>query len=139
MLLGEFRHNVDTKGRFFFPAVLKDEIGDKPIICRGIENNLMVYSYTEWENFSAKIKSLPFTEAKKMTQFFIAKAAYCSIDTQGRMVIPQFMREFAHINKNIVITGAGDSVEIWDEAAWDEKMSRLSGDDIISIMERNAF
>ena len=139
MLQGEFRHTVDAKGRFFFPAPLKDEIGESPVICRGIDRNMMFYTRPEWEAFAAKIRALPFNESKKLTHFFISKSSEVPIDAQGRMVIPQMMREYAGIGKNVVIVGAVDSVEIWDEDTWRNKMDELSGDDVIAIMERNNF
>jgi len=140
MLEGEYKHTVDAKGRFFFPAQLKEEIGERPQICRGTDRNLMVYSRSEWEKFSAHIQELPFREAQKMTRYFISKSGPVSIDPQGRMVIPQEMREYAGIEKNIVIAGAYNKVEIWDADLWEkENGAEDETESILDIMERNRF
>lgn len=139
MLQGEYRHTIDAKGRFFFPAPLKEEIGTNPTICRGLDKNLWVFAETDWKAFTDKIAALPYADSRKMRYFFVAKSQTASVDAQGRLVVPQFMREHAGLQKNIVIVGALDRVEIWDESNWDHETGATSSEDILEIMEKYEF
>lgn len=139
MLQGEYRHTLDVKGRFFFPAQMKEDIGEKPTICRGIGNYLWVFSEKDWKTFTDKIVALPYTDSVKMRHFFIARSQEAPIDAQGRVVIPQFMREYAALQKNIVVVGSLDRVEIWDEARWNEETDGINANEIMDIMERYNF
>ena len=139
MLQGEFHHTVDAKGRFFFPTQLREEIGNDPVICRGYEKNLMIFSREEWNRFADKIASLPLRDSRAMTLRFITRSGPAAVDAQGRMLVPQQMREFAGISKNIVIAGAQNAIELWDEAAWNAKMELLDEEDALSVFERNGL
>lgn len=139
MLIGECRHSVDAKGRLIFPARFLEEMGERLILCRGLEKNIMVHSPSAWEAFCTKIDALPFTEARKLRQYFIAKAADCQVDSQGRLVVPQFMRDYADLGKDVFVVGMSDIVEIWNAEEWLAKESEQKGEDIAAIMERNRF
>ena len=139
MLQGEYRHTIDAKGRFFFPAPLKEDIGDNPTICRGLGKSLWVFSEMDWKAFTDKIASLPYADSRKMRYFYVARSQSASVDAQGRVVIPQYMREHAELQKNIVIIGALDRVEIWDEQNWDKETGGVTSDEIMEIMERYDF
>ena len=122
MLIGEYEHSIDAKGRLSMPAKLKSEIGDKFVVTKGLEGCLFVYSLAEWQNFEEKLKSFPLTNknARTLTRFFLAGATECEIDKQGRFLIASNLREYAGLQKEVVIIGVLGRLEIWDKAKWQE-------------------
>ena len=120
MLIGEYEHSIDAKGRLSMPAKLKSEIGDKFVVTKGLEGCLFVYSLAEWQNFEEKLKLFPLTNknARTLTRFFLAGATECEIDKQGRFLIASNLREYAGLQKEVVIIGALGRLEIWDKAKW---------------------
>lgn len=134
MLSGEYSHNLDAKGRVILPARLREEIGDTFYVTRGFEGCLAVYSASEFERLGQAISSLPgnMREVRKLQRIIITGAHQCEIDKQGRFVIPPTLREFASLDKELVIVGNGSHAEIWDSAKWNEY---LYGEDSISLEE----
>ena len=120
MLIGEYEHSIDAKGRLSMPAKLKSEIGEKFVVTKGLEGCLFVYSLAEWQNFEEKLKSFPLTNknARTLTRFFLAGATECEIDKQGRFLIASNLREYAGLQKEVVIIGVLGRLEIWDKAKW---------------------
>jgi len=120
VLIGEYEHSIDAKGRLSMPAKLKSEIGDKFVVTKGLEGCLFVYSLAEWQNFEEKLKSFPLTNknARTLTRFFLAGATECEIDKQGRFLIASNLREYAGLQKEVVIIGVLGRLEIWDKAKW---------------------
>ncbi len=121
MLLGEYRHNVDTKGRVSVPSKFRGDLGQSFVITKGLDNCLFMYSKQEWETFENKLKELPLTnnDARSFMRFFFAGAAECEVDKQGRINIPQVLRDYAGIKKDVVIVGVSTRAEIWDSSNWD--------------------
>lgn len=130
MLLGEYRHNVDTKGRVSVPSRFRADLGQSFVVTKGLDNCLFVYSKEEWETFENKLKELPLTntDARTFMRFFFAGATECEVDKQGRINIPQVLREYAGIKKDVVIVGVATRAEIWDSANWDKYTSSDSLD-----------
>lgn len=125
-LLGEYRHSVDPKNRLFIPAKFREELGESFYITRKImEKCLAIYSEAEWAKFSEKINTLPDSKVGKIKQFVFSKTAQVSPDTHGRILIPGVLLKYANIEKNVVVAGIGDHVQIWDEKAWDAKEEEL--------------
>lgn len=122
MFYGEYQHSVDSKGRVIIPSKIRDGLGEKFIVTKGLENCLFAYSSEEWANLEAKIKSLPFTDkdVRAFTRFFFAGASECEVDKQGRILIPQNLREYAGIEKDVYILGVSNRVEVWDKTKWEE-------------------
>jgi MraZ protein len=122
MLMGQFEHSIDTKGRIIIPAKLRDELGEKFILTRGLDNCLFVYSLAEWANIEIKLKSLPLNkkDARAFTRFFLAGATECEADKQGRVLIPMNLRQHAKIDKDVVIIGVSTRIEIWSKEIWNE-------------------
>lgn len=120
MLIGEYEHSIDVKGRLIMPAKLKAEIGDKFVVTKGLEGCLFVYSLAEWQNFEEKLKSFPLTNknARTLTRFFLAGAIECEIDKQGRFLIAANLRQYAGLQKEVVIIGVLGRIEIWDKTKW---------------------
>lgn len=130
MLLGEYRHNVDTKGRVSVPSKFRADLGQSFVVTKGLDSCLFVYSKKEWETFENKLKELPLTnnDARSFMRFFFAGATECEVDKQGRINIPQVLREYAGIKKDVVIVGVSTRAEIWDSSNWDKYTSSDSLD-----------
>lgn len=131
MFIGEYIHNIDAKGRAIVPAKFREELGDKFFITHGLEGCLALYTKETWEALVEKLNSLPTTNRKAMAykRFKLASAFECEPDGNGRIMLPAKLREHAGITKEIVSTGNGDIVEIWDKVRWEEYNSSYNFDD----------
>ena len=120
MFMGEFHHNIDDKARLVLPSKFREELGDSFIVTRGLEGCLFVYSQTEWKIFEDKLRTFPLTnkDARALIRFFLAGAMECEIDKQGRFLIPSNLREFAGLEKEVVVIGVLDKIEIWSKDKW---------------------
>ena len=121
MFMGEYHHSIDDKGRLIIPSKFRTELGDKFVITRGIENCLFAYPIERWETIVHKLESLPFTkkDARNFTRFFLSGATVAEFDKQGRINITSPLITYAGIDKECVIIGTGDRLEIWAKEAWD--------------------
>ena len=115
MLIGEYHHNVDEKGRLIIPSKFRDDIGSSFVVTRGLDGCLFVYSLVEWEKIVSKLKKLPFTkkDARTFTRFFLSSATVCEFDRQGRINLVNSLISYAGIKKECVIIGVNDRLEIW--------------------------
>ena len=134
-MTGEYQHSLDSKGRLFMPAKLRDELGEVFFITISMDRCLCAYSAESWKNLSERVSAMPYVKQRKMRPLF-AHAARCELDAQGRTLIPQNLREYAGLDKDVVINGNGSKVEIWDGKAWDDYNNSLSGDDVYDIMDQ---
>lgn len=138
MLIGEYEHSLDVKGRLIMPAKLRADIGEKFIISKGLDGCLFVFSQEEWSNFEAKLKELPLTNknARDFVRFFLSGATECELDKQGRFLIVNNLRAYAEIEKEVIIIGVGTRLEIWNKEKWDKYNSseNLSADQIAENM-----
>lgn len=125
MLLGEYHHNIDDKGRLVIPTKYREELGDEFIITRGIERCLYVYSKIEWEKLVAKLNTLPFTkkDARTFMRSFFSGATVCEFDKSGRINVTSPLVSYAGLTKECVIIGVNDRLEIWSEDAFNQFMS----------------
>ena len=130
MFMGEYNHTIDAKGRLIVPAKFREILGDNFIVTKGLDGCLFVYPNDEWTRFEEKLKSLPLTNknARQFTRFFLAGAAACEVDKQGRILLPQVLREFASLEKDVVLVGVASRIEIWSRERWDESMNTYDGD-----------
>lgn len=121
MFMGEFQHNIDDKGRVIIPVKFREELGTNFVITRGLDHSLFVYPEAEWKQVEQKLKSLPFTkgDARKFTRFFFSGAIEVEIDKQGRVSIPSNLRDYAQLEKECVLIGVSNRVEIWSKESWD--------------------
>ena len=128
MFMGEYHHSIDDKGRLIIPAKFRSELGDKFIITRGIENCLFAYPEKRWEEIVHKLESLPFTkkDARNFTRFFLSGATVAEFDKQGRINITSPLINYAGIEKECIIIGTGDRLEIWSEDAWNSFFNSAS-------------
>ncbi len=138
MLIGEYEHSLDSKGRLIMPAKIREDIGDKFIITKGLDGCLFGFSQNEWNNFQEKLKTLPLTNknARDFVRFFLSGAIECEVDKQGRFLISSNLREYANLEKEIMITGVGTRIEIWNREKWKTYNSEenLSADQIAENM-----
>lgn len=136
MLMGEYTHSIDAKGRLILPAKFRDELGDVFVITKGLDNCLFVYGKKEWAILEEKLKQLPLAkaEARAFVRFFFAGAAEIECDKQGRALLPLNLREYAQLDKDVIVLGILNRVEIWSKTIWDE-YSAKSGDAVASIAE----
>ena len=120
MFRGEFSHSLDAKGRIILPQRLRDGLGEKFIIARGIERCLFVYTLKDWEIFEEKAKTLPISDknARRFTRFFMGGAYEAEADAQGRTVVPAHLREHAGLTREIVSIGVTNRIEVWSKEAW---------------------
>ena len=121
MLIGEYAHTIDTKGRLIVPAKLREGLGDSFVITKGLDGCLYAYTENEWEKFIEKLTTLPMTNAdsRKFVRFFLSGAASVEPDKMGRILIPQPLRNHAKLEKEVVLIGVASRVEIWDKECWD--------------------
>ncbi len=138
MLIGEFEHNLDAKGRMIMPAKIRYDVGDTFVISKGLDGCLFGFSMNEWNNFEEKLKTLPLTNknARDFVRFFLSGAVEAEVDKQGRFLIPANLREYAGLTKETIITGVGTRIEIWDKDKWKTYNSdeNLSADEIAENM-----
>lgn len=136
-MYGSYTNTLDSKGRVFVPATFRDDLGDSFILTRGAEDkSIYIYSKEEWENFLGKLKSMKVSKGdnRKVIRYFCKNAVSCSLDSQGRIVIPQDLREKAGLVKDVLFIGTGNRVEIWESEIYE---SISNDDDIPDILERN--
>ncbi|MFD0715129.1 division/cell wall cluster transcriptional repressor MraZ [Paenibacillus sp. GCM10027626] len=121
MFMGEYQHSIDDKGRIIIPAKFRDSLGDKFIVTRGLDNCLFVYPHSEWAVLEQKLKSLPLmkSDARAFSRFFFSGATECELDKQGRANVPNTLREYAKLDKDCVVIGVSNRVEIWSKPVWE--------------------
>ena len=121
MLIGEYKHIIDDKKRLSLPTKLRSQLGKSVVITRGLDNCLFLYTGKEWQKISGKLGELGFGQAnmREFNRFFLSGATEVSVDSAGRVLIPDHLREFAGTTGKVVITGVYNRLEIWDEDKWD--------------------
>ena len=117
MFIGEYSHTIDAKGRLIVPSKFREQLGEEFVVTKGLDGCLFVYENSEWKSFEEKLHALPLTNAnaRKFTRFFLAGASACELDRQGRILIPAVLREFAKLEKDVVLVGVGSRIEIWNK------------------------
>lgn len=132
MFMGEYHHSLDEKGRIIIPSRFREELGESFVLTRGLENCLFVYPLVEWNKIVERLKKLPFTkkDARNFTRFFLSGATIVELDKQGRINITSPLINYASLEKECVIVGVNDRIEIWSKEKWenffDENSENLS-------------
>lgn len=120
MFMGEFQHNIDAKGRLIVPSKLREQLGEKFVVTRGMDGCLFGYPLTEWSQLEEKLSSMPLSkkDTRSFVRFFYSAATECEIDKQGRINIPTTLRDHAELVKSCVVIGVANRIEIWSEEKW---------------------
>lgn len=119
--MGEYHHTIDEKGRLTIPSKVRDQLGERFVVTRGLDNCLFVYREDEWTNIISKYRELPNTkDARNFMRFFLSGATVCEFDKQGRVNIPSPLSTFAGLEKDCVIIGVNDRLEIWSSDRWSQ-------------------
>ena len=143
MFLGEYRHSIDAKGRLIVPSKFRESLGQTFVMTKGLDGCLFMFPLNEWEIFENRLRQLPFSNksARTFVRFFTAGASESSIDKNGRTLVPQNLRKYADLEKDVVIIGTPNRIEIWDESTWEEYIGddNLSYEDIAEQMEELGF
>lgn len=127
MLIGEYLHTLDSKKRISLPAKFRKEVGRKVVVTRGLDSCLFMYPQKAWERIAEKVSNLPVGQAdtRGMSRFLLAGAVETEVDSAGRILIPDFLKEFADLKTRVVLAGVSDRIEIWNEKTWDEYKRRI--------------
>ena len=134
MFMGEYSHSIDAKGRLIIPSKFREQLGEDFVLTKGLDGCLLVFPNDEWKSFEEKLRALPLTNksARTFSRFFVAGAASCELDKQGRILVPATLREFAGLEKDVVLTGNINRIEIWSKEKWSENNNY---DDMDAIAE----
>src|SRR6185437_8271865 len=127
MLIGEYLHTLDDKKRLSLPAKFRKEVGRKVVITRGLDACLFMYPLPAWQKIAAKIATLPVgqSDTRGMSRFLLAGATEAEVDGAGRVLIPDYLKDFADLRQRVVLAGVSDRIEIWNEKTWDEYKKRI--------------
>ncbi|MCH1623884.1 division/cell wall cluster transcriptional repressor MraZ [Fredinandcohnia quinoae] len=136
MFMGEYHHNIDSKGRMIVPAKFRDDLGELFVLTRGLDQCLFGYPLSEWKILEEKLKTLPLTkkDARAFTRFFFSGAIECELDKQGRINIATPLLSYAALEKECVVIGVSNRIEIWSKSKWEEYFS-ASEDSFSDIAE----
>ncbi|MGN0375608.1 MAG: division/cell wall cluster transcriptional repressor MraZ [Butyrivibrio sp.] len=143
VFMSQYNHTIDAKGRVIIPAKFREKLGDSFVVTKGLDGCLYGYAQEEWRSFEEKLGTLPITnkDSRQFTRFFLAGAAECELDKQGRILIPSVLREFAGLEKDVVLVGVASKIEIWSKERWDEANGQYEDnmDDIARNLESLGF
>ena len=135
MFMGEYNHTIDTKGRIIVPAKFRETLGEEFVVTLGLDGCLFVYPDEEWQNFVSELKNLPGSkEARQLQRYFMAGAASCEVDKQGRILIPSKLRQQAGLEKEVVFAGGLSKIEIWSKERWEANNTYDDMDEIAEHM-----
>lgn len=136
MLMGEFKHNIDAKGRLAMPSKLREALGVKFVLTKGLDGCIFVYGQEEWDNLVEKLKKLTMVKksARSVARYFFSSASEVECDKQGRVLIPAALRNHANLEKNVIVVGVGTRAEIWSVASWNDCTDEID-EDVTSMME----
>lgn len=127
MLIGEYLHTLDSKKRLSLPAKFRKEVGRKVVITRGLDSCLFMYPLKDWQKIAEKLATLPVGQAdtRGMSRFILSGACEVEVDGAGRILLPEYLKEFADLKSRVVLAGVSDRIEIWNEKTWEEYKRRI--------------
>lgn len=125
MLMGEYHNNLDLKGRVVIPSKFREELGERIVLTRGLDGSLFVYSFNDFKILTDKLNTLPITEkeSRNFIRFMLSGATTLEFDKQGRIIIPSFLKEYSKLEKEVVLVGVLNRVEIWSLTNWNNFMN----------------
>ena len=136
MFMGEYKHSIDAKGRIILPADFREELTDNFVITKGLDNCLFLYTAEEWDKLSTKLRQLPLAkaEARAFVRFFFAGARQAECDRQGRFLVPANLRAHAKLQKDVVLIGISNRIEVWSKAEWDRYNEEITPSSIAETL-----
>ena len=138
-MTGDYQHSLDNKGRLFIPAKLREELGEIFFLTLSMDRCLCAYSADSWQALSEKVNAMPYVKQRKMRPLF-AYAARCELDAQGRALIPQNLRDYAGLEKNVTVIGCNNHAELWNSELWNEVYTaETTPENIAAVMEELDF
>ncbi len=135
MLIGEYQHNIDQKGRVIVPSRFREDLGERFYVTKGLDGCLFVLSPQGWANLQEKVSAMPISKARGLQRFFFSGAVEAEPDRQGRILIPQVLRDYAGLTKDVTFIGASSRAEIWDSASWKAFNASLTEQSIAEAMD----
>ena len=135
MLIGEYQHNIDPKGRVIVPVKFREDLGEHFYVTKGLDGCLFVLSEKEWKRLQDKVEAMPISKSRGLQRFFFSGAAEVETDKQGRILIPQNLRDYAKLQKDISFVGTSGRAEIWDTATWNAFNAQLTEESIAEAMD----
>ena len=137
MFMGEYSHTIDAKGWMIIHSKFREELGEEFVLTKGLDGCLSIYPNDEWKAFEEKLKALPLNDknARAFLRFFVASSTACELDKQGRILVPQTLREFAGLEKDVILAGNLSRVEVWSKEKWSENCNYDDMDSIAADME----
>lgn len=134
MFIGQYRHTLDEKGRLSVPVKYRDHLSEGLVVTRGLDRSLFLYPKREWERLATKLAALPLgkSDTRAFARLMLAGAMEADIDTSGRVTIPPYLRQYANLDKRVIVSGLYDRLEVWDEDTWNDYCAKTEaeGDDI---------
>jgi MraZ protein len=130
MFIGEYHHTLDDKGRISIPVKFRADLAQGAVVTRGLDRSLFLYTKLEWDKLASKLANLPLGQAdtRAFARFMLAGAMEAEIDASGRVTIPPYLRTYASLTKDVVLTGVHDRIELWDEGTWDQYRSKTEAE-----------
>lgn len=139
MLTGEYQHNMDQKGRVTVPSKFREDLGDQFYVCKGLDHCLFLVSLAQWQKMYEKFASAPMVQAKVIQRSLFPGATVVEVDKQGRILIPQKLRDYAKLEKDVTVIGTATRAEIWNTDAWNEYNDNLTNEDLEAAMTLLGF
>lgn len=130
MLYGRYQHNIDAKGRIFVPAKLREKLGDSFIAAAVMDHCVSLYSMEEWDKLQQGLAEMPMTKARKLQRYLSANASDVQVDAQGRILLPKHLLEYAGLEKEALVVGAGNRAEIWNPAGYEEDSGSMTSEEV---------
>lgn len=130
MFIGEYKHNLDDKGRIAVPTKFRDALSSGAVVTRGLDTSLFLFPKEEWDKLAEKLAGLPLgqSNSRAFARLMLAGAMDVSLDKQGRVVLPEYLRTFANLEKSVVVAGLFNRLELWDAEAWETYKTRMESD-----------
>ena len=139
MFSGEYRHNMDPKGRVTVPSKFREDLGERFYVCKGLDGCLFVLSQEQWDKLVEKVSAMPLAQGKGIQRYFFSGAAEVEPDKQGRVLIPANLRQFAELEGDVTVVGASVRAEIWNSEKYNALCSEVTAEDVAAAMDELGF
>ncbi|MBO4413699.1 MAG: division/cell wall cluster transcriptional repressor MraZ [Clostridia bacterium] len=134
MFCGEYSHTLDSKNRIILPSKLREQLGQRVVLAKNVDKCVTLYTEEKWAQFCGKLDSLPDIETRRVRRFLYSTAFETELDSQGRILVPPKLCEYAGLEKSVTVIGVGDHVEIWDSEEWRREQSGERSEDIADVL-----